>query len=287
MIRSRVGAGAPTARLSVMAALAALIAAACGAPPKLITLPTVAGSPVDAPEAIEALADAGRACRSVSTITAAIGVSGSIGGRRVPHGHLIAGVTRTGALRLEATVPLGGTAFVFVVRPAPSQGGSGSAFESTLLLPRDNRVLESRAPRDVLEALTGVPLEPSELRDTLTGCIPALLGVQHRGRNWIVGRYAENEAYLTRDNAATPWRVAAVVHADGTAATWRAEYRDFQSGLPRTIHLAAQDGRFNLALTLSDVDINTDIDSAAFTVKVPPSAVPITLEELRDAGALQ
>jgi hypothetical protein len=284
MTRSRAGAGT-AARFSLMAAFAAL-AAACAAPPRLMTLPTSVASP--APDAPAALASATSACRAVSTFTAAIAVSGSIGGRRVPHGHLIAAVTRTGAARIEATVPLGGTAFVFVVRPVPPLPAveSPQVYESTLLLPHDNRVLESQRPGDVLEAITGVPLGPVALRDTLTGCGATVGRAEHRGDDWIVVDSDEGETFLKRDTAAR-WQLVAATHRPRTVETWRAEYLDFSSGLPRTIRLAAQDGRFNLALTLSDVDINTDIDAAAFTVRVPPSAVPITLAELRDAGALQ
>jgi len=283
MTRSRAGAGMP-ARLCAALAFAAFVTA-CAPPPKLMTLPSGVATP--APDAPDAFAAATRTCRGVSTLTATIGASGTIGGRRIPHANLIVGVNRAGALRLEATVPLGGSAVVFVVKPVSAQvGPSAVVYQSTLLLPRDNRFLETTQPRDVLEALTGVPLDPMGLRDTLTGCAEAMGTAEHRGDDWIAAQYGDGEAFFRRGKPAG-WQLVAATHLPRAADAWRAEYRDFSAGLPRTIRLAAQNGRFNLTLTLSDVDINTGIDEAAFAVKVPPGAVPMTLVELRDAGALQ
>jgi hypothetical protein len=110
---------------------------------------------------------------------------------------------------------------------------------------------------------------------------------RHLGDDWIVVPSGGGAAYLQRDSKTRAWRLVAVVH-DDRGAKWRAEYRDFQSGLPHTIHLAADDrSRFDLSLSLSQVETNTPIDAAAFSVRIPPSASPITLAELRDMGALQ
>ena len=45
--------------------------------------------------------------------------------------------------------------------------------DATLLLPRDDRVLEHGRPDAVLEAVAGVPLGAADLATTLTGCAPA------------------------------------------------------------------------------------------------------------------
>jgi hypothetical protein len=97
----------------------------------------------------------------------------------------------------------------------------------------------------------------------------------------------DGQVYLTRVKAGEPWQIVAATHGVG-AGEWRAEYRDFANGLPRSIRLSATDrSRFDLALTLSQVEINTAIDDSAFTVKIPAKAVPMTLSELRGADALQ
>jgi len=58
-------------------------------------------------------------------------------------------------------------------------------------------------------------------------------------------------------------------------------------GVPRDIHLVSRDRtRFDLHLVLSQVETNGVLDAQAFQVRVPPSADPITLEELKRGGPL-
>ena len=267
---------APAARVAL--GVLALAAASCAAPMKLMTLPSVPASP--APDAAAAIDAATHDCRAVSTMTAEIGVSGSIGGRRVPRAHLITGVAPPASVRIEATAPLGGPVFIFTAR-------SG---EATLLLSRDNRALEHGRPDEVLEAVTGgVPLTVEGLRSTLTGCTenPDTARAQHLGENWIVVPDVGGSVYLLKDHAAGAWRLVVATHGQGKDA-WRAEYHDFHNGLPQTIRLAADDrAQFNLTLALSQVDLNVTIPDAAFTVNIPASASPISVAELRGAEPLQ
>ena len=44
--------------------------------------------------------------------------------------------------------------------------------DTTLLLPRDERVLQHGRSADVLEAAAGVPLSAADLRLVLNGCAP-------------------------------------------------------------------------------------------------------------------
>ena len=243
-----------------------------------------AGSP--APDAAEALAAASASCRGVSTLTAEISVSGSVGGQRVPHARLLVGVARPASIRIEATVPLGGAAFIFTAKALPLPSGNidgPPAFDSTLLLPRDGRVLEHGRPDAVLEAVAGIPLSPPQLRAALIGCgvTPDVTLARHQGEDWIVMPDAGGHVYLQREKAGGPWRIVAATPVEGTSRGWRAEYHDFHNGLPLTIRLAADDrSRFDVTLSLSQVEVNTTIDDSAFTIDVPPSARPITLEEL-------
>jgi len=260
----------PLARAWAM--LAALLTVSCGVP--LMKLPPGPGRA--APDAEDAVTEATLACRAVSTLTAVVAVSGSVRGHRM-RGHLLAGLAPPASARLEAVAPFGPPLFIFVAR----------GNDATLLLPRDERVLEHGRPDDVLEAMTGVPLDASDLRTTLTGCAPApdWQGARHVGDDWRVVPDGPNEVYLRRNPHAAPWRLVAAVHRGAAGAEWRAEYRDFENGLPRTIRLAsAESGRFDLRLALSQVDINVPLEADVFRLQVPKSAQPITIDELQQSG---
>jgi hypothetical protein len=259
--------------------LAALISASCGA--RLMKLPSGPAAP--APDAAAALMEATAACRTVSTLTAEIGVSGSVGGRGL-RARLSAGLASPASARLEAVAPFGQPLFIFVAR----------GDDATLLLPRDGRVLEHGRPEAVLEGIAAVPLDAAALRIVLTGCAstPDLARARQIGDDWRVVPDGPREVYLHREARGAPWRVVAAVNREADVPTWRAEYRDFSSagavnGLPRTVRLTSVgSNRFDLRLTLSQVGVNETLEDAVFTVKIPADAVPITLAELRNAGPL-
>jgi outer membrane lipoprotein-sorting protein len=253
--------------------IAAMLAASCGAP--RMTLPTGPGTP--APDAAQALAAASAACGNLTTMTAELAVTGRIGGRRV-RTRLLAGLAPPASAYLDAPAPFGASAFVFVT----------NGEEGTLLLPRDRRVVASGRPAEILEAVTGVPLGPSDLRATLTGCAPEVSteGAVALGDSWRLIR-GTREVYLHRDSSADAWRLAAVVYREPGRLAWRAEYRDFSGGLPRAIRLTSADTtRFDLQFTLSQVETNVALDAATFRPKIPPGYTPITIEEIREAGPL-
>lgn len=242
-----------------------LFAVACGAPP-LLKLPS--GPMTSATDTSQALDEATRACQRVDALTAEVAVSGSLDGQRV-RGRLIAGVAKPASARLEAAAPFGAPIFIFVAR----------GNDATLLLPRDDRVLEHGRPGEVLEAVAGVPLDAASLRAALTGCTVAAdaAGARAIGDDWRIVHDGEGDVYLRRTPSSSPWRVVATVRPD-----WRADYGDFQRDLPRTIRLTSADhSRFDVRLALSQVDINPSLGADAFTVQVPRSATPITVDELR------
>ena len=263
--------------------LATVWCAACAGP--LVKLPAGPGAP--APDADDALTDATVACRAVLTLSAEVGVSGSVGGRRL-RGSLLVGVAPPASARIEAVAPAGPPIFIFVANGA----GDDAA---TLLLPRDNRVLQHGRPDAVLAAVAGPPLDAQELRETLTGCPPLAAAANGRqfGANWRVVTVGSTDVYLRRNAQPGRWQlVAALHHANrGDAASarddWRSEYADFEAGLPRTIRLANADGkRFDLHLKLSQVETNARLGPEVFRVQIPPDADPITLDELRRSGPL-
>jgi hypothetical protein len=253
----------------------AIATVACGAP--LMKLPQGPGAP--AADAADALSQATAECRAVRTLTAEVAASGRADGSRF-RGRLLAGVAAPASARIEAVAPFGPPLFILVA----------TGDDATLLLPRDDRVLERGHPREVLDAVAGVPLDAADLFVTLAGCAPGDPPARgnERGSDWRVLEGADGvELYLHRDGTPQPWRLVAMIRRPASGPAWRAEYRDHQGGLPQTIRLssiATPGGRgFDLTLRLAQVETNVPLEPSVFRVDVPPSASPITLDELRHA----
>jgi hypothetical protein len=252
--------------------LLAGLAASCGA--RLPKLPSASGEP--ASDMPAATAQATSACAAVTSLTAEIGASGSVAGRRL-RARLLGGFTTS--VRLEAVAPAGQPFFIFVA----------TGRDATLLLPRDERVLEHGDPAAVLEAIAGVPLDAAEVLPTLTGCVAGARWTTGRaiGDNWRVGEGEHGaKLYLRRDSPSASWRVVTLFHPGaGTAWNWRADYDDFRQGLPASVRLTSADSRrFDLKLALSQVETGVALDRDAFRLQVPASARRITLDELRRSG---
>jgi hypothetical protein len=261
----------------------ALATASCGTP--LMKLPALpAGAPPAADESA-IMTGATRECRGVRTLTAEVAASGKVNGQRL-RARLTVGVERPASARIEAMAPFGAPLFIFVAIND----------DATVLMPRDDRVLRHGSPDRVLDAAAGVPLDAADLRTLLTGCVPDQVegALVSAGDDWRVLRAARNgrsdDIYLRREPSSHAWQVvAAVERRDGNQVAWRAEYRDRQNGLPRSVRLTSLNAAggvtdaFDLTLALSQLETNVTIDPAAFRVDVPASAQPITLEELRHA----
>ncbi len=259
-------------------ALAAIATASCGA--SLTKLP--AGPGTLAPDATGALAQATAVCRGIRTLTAEIGVGGSANGHRLS-GRLNAGVAAPASARLEAMAPFGQPLFIFVA----------SGDEATLLLPRDNRLLEHGRPDEVLDAITGVPLGASDLREMITGCtsdaVPDSPQSRAFGADWrVVPTRRNGEVYLRRvETNGWSWRLVAMTARTGKGRVWRADYSEFQNDIARTIRLtSAGPPAFDLRLALSQVEMNVALNADVFRVQVPRGVDPITLDELRRSGPL-
>ena len=241
------------------------------------------GPEAPAPDAAAALTEATAACRGIRTLTAEVAVGGKAAGSRF-RGRFSVGVAAPASARIEAVAPFGPPVFIF----------TATNDDATLLLPRDDRVLEHGRPADVLNAVAGVPLNAADLHATLTGCAPPLSQPQgrERGSDWRLvtdGGAEGNALYLHRDGASQPWRLVAVIHRPAGQPAWRAEYRDHLNSLPRSIRVASVDQNlragagFDLTLALTQVETNAALDAAVFRVEIPRSAAPITLDELRHA----
>jgi hypothetical protein len=249
----------------------ALLCVGCGG--ALMKLPQGPGTP--ASDAREVLVAATRACRAVSTITAEIGVSGSVGGQRF-RTRLTAGLAAPASARLEAAAPFGAPIFILVA----------TGNDATLLLSHDGRVIEHAPPAAVLEALAGVPLDAAGLRVALTGCTsaPETAAATQVAEDWRVMHDGSDEIYFRRDKASSQWQLVATMHRAQGGSPWRAEYADFQAGLPRAVRFAGTTpNSFDLRLALSQVDTNVPLGGDVFQLRIPPDVEPISLDELRRA----
>ncbi len=248
---------------------ALLLLSSCA--PALVRLPAGPGAP--APDAADALSQATAVCRGVRTLTAEAGVNGRVGGERV-RGRMTIGVAAPASARIEAVAPFGAPIFIFTAVDN----------DATLLLTRENRVLEHGPGDRVLEAVAGVPMDAAALRLALAGCASPNADpsrARQLGLDWRVIPDGAADVYLHRENGS--WRPIATEHHG--AIEWRAEYRAFQpSGLPQSIRFVSVDrGRFDLQLELSQVDTNTTLGPEVFRVQIPASAQRITIDELQHA----
>lgn len=245
------------------------LSVACSARP--IQLPSDPGSPF--PDYTQVHTEVTASCRGARTLTAEMGLRGRAGGRRLS-GRLVAGLERPASMRLEAVAPFGPPGFILATRGK----------EAVLLLPRDERVVRGESAEEILGALTGVTLAPADLQAILTGCVvpdSKPTGGRMHANGWAsIDLEGGATMYLQRMGA---WRIRAA-RRDG----WDVDYPAWQGAFPQTIRLQSQGEPANVDMTatLSQIEVNVDVDPAAFTVDVPPNASPLTLEELRAAGPL-
>ncbi|MEZ5284372.1 MAG: hypothetical protein R2712_06095 [Vicinamibacterales bacterium] len=247
---------------------AALFSGACAA--RLPPRPSGAATP--APDALELFTRATAHCEGLRTMTSELSLSGHAGDERL-RGRVIAGLERGGRARLEGVAPFGAPIFILAARDE----------RATLLLPRDRRVLQDAAVGAVIERLTGLPLGADDLRGVLAGCPGA--GAAQEGRSWPGGWRAvgigDGRTAFLRERSGQ-WTVVAV-----DAGAWRADYATVVNGYPREVRLRTTDGAVDVIARVAQLEVNTDIDAAAFDVEVPPGTEPMTLDELRSVAPLR
>ena len=246
--------------------------AACA--PKTLKLPEGPSSPIADPSTIAK--DAFGHCSNVHSLTLEIGLSGKVGNTRL-RGRLQAGFREPDAIRLEAVAPFGAPFFIL----------AGSDDKATLLLARDDRVLADATPGAVIEALTGLNLAPADLRAWLVGCPAPIVEVKAArafGDQWAAIDLAEGRvAWVQRTDR---WRLVAL-ETDQLST----EFLDSAATQPQRVRIrhdvTASTPAVDARLAISQVETNVELPAAAFTVTVPGSAAPITLDELRSSGPLR
>jgi hypothetical protein len=208
-------------------------------------------------------------------MSAALSLSGRAGSTRLA-ARIDAGFAEPSRVRLEGypRVNFGGKPLFVLV-------ANGEA--ATLVLPRDDRVLQGARPAAIVEALAGIALNPGELRALVSGC--ALGAAQPTAsrlfqKGWAAVDTPAATLFLRQQDRR--WRLVAARRGALTI-----EYSTFANGRPSTVHLYTTPGPgtapADLTLRISQVEINTPLEDAVFQVEVPRTATPLTLEELRGA----
>ena len=216
-------------------------------------------------------------CAAVETLGAELTVSGRAGHDRL-RSRVLAGLAQPGSVRLEGVAPFGGPTFILTATPT----------HSTLLLPRDSRVLVGVPAQDILDALIGVRLAPDVLRRVLSGCLlSSSEPVDGRvyGTKWLVVKMRDgDENYLQFDNDLA--KLVAV--RSGNLLT---KYSDFLGAMPRRVQMTrfGVSGAIEVEVTvlLAQIRVNTPLSKEIFSVDIPTTFVPITLENLRSAGPMR
>ena len=248
-----------------------LLAVSCGRAHH-VTLPSGSGSPF--PEFATAYGQATEGCHNLSRLTAVLSMSGRAG-RQNLRGRVDAGIEEPDRIALEGTAPFGKPFFVL----------AAANNASTLVLPRDSRYLRGTAPAEIIEALTGIRITPSELLVALGGCA-FYVGSVSEGRSFSNG-WAAVDAGAAKVWLRTidgQWREVAAEKDPLTIY-----YEDFVGGRAQRLRLVmkgAQGADADITLRVSQLEVNKPLDPAVFKLAIPEGAEPLTLDELRRAGPL-
>jgi hypothetical protein len=258
-----------------------LFLSSCASLPKPIALPSDLGTPL--PDFAAVHAQLSSACTGVRTLTMEIGLSGRAGSEPVG-GRVIAGFERPSSMHLQGVAPFGGPVFILAAR-----GGS-----ATLLLTRENRIIRNAPPEAILGAMTGVALDPADLLAVFTGCVVpgprATAGRLHAGGLASIDVESADQGtqrrtatvYLRRHGS--QWQLRAAKRD-----RWQIEYIPGTGSFPQSVRLISTNPDVVVGITarLSQIETNTDLDPAAFTVEEPKGVTALTIDELRQAGPLR
>jgi hypothetical protein len=255
--------------------LVLLLLAPGGCGGQRVQLPADPGTPLPDFAAVHRQLAAG--CSDVRTLRTALSLAGSANGERL-RGTLGVGFRAPDSLYLEFRAgPFNTLGF----KLAADAGGA------TLLLPREKQVVRAMRAADVLGALTGIALDPSDLMAILTGCVvpsPNPTGGRQYANGWISIELA-GMATMYAQQSGGRWRVIAAQRG-----AWRIEYPEWPaaSRFPKRVALrAGQPVAVDVRATLVDPEANVDLGDEVFTLAVPADTDVIPLEQLQRSGPLR
>jgi hypothetical protein len=209
----------------------------------------------------------------VRTYRARLALSGTVANRHIPgfaSAVLGLAVTAAGDIGLEARVS-GQPVFTM----------TGTADQARLLLVDDRRVVD--APADaIVDALIGVPLGPARLLAILAGCVSTSDAMDEAARYGDMLRVASGDTTVFLEDRDGAWRVRA-----GDAPGLRVDYQALEDGRPRRIALRSAPGadpRVSIVLGVDEAEINRPLPASIFTARIPETATPMSIEELRASG---
>ena len=225
-----------------------------------------AGASVPAPDGIAIWQQATSACRSATTFSAQLHVSGKASGQRV-RGTIDGAVTAKDQIYLRANAPFGQTAFRL----------AGTADRATLLLPSENRFVEARAA-EIVDALTGLAWGPRDLLDVLTGCVVRADTSAEAARIGDHLRVKTQSGELFLQKSRGDWQVEG-----GVVANLAIGYGRRADGWPSDVVITSQQGASReVALKVAVEQVSTaPLPDATFVLAVPPDAAPMSMDELR------
>ncbi len=238
--------------------------------------PTGPAVPMPDAEGAALWAEATGPCADVRVFNAELRPAGRLAGERIRGVTLFVAVTAAGDLGIEA-VALNQTQFTI----------KGTADRATLVLARENRVVSGPAA-DILNALVGLDVHPRRLLALLSGCLAVDRQVQRVVRIGELVRVttADSVVFLARATRESGmWRPMAAEFGDLLV-----DYREIGPTGPHVIGVRTQEGRVpsvDISITVRDARINPEIEPAAFTIVVPPGAVPAAVSDLRLIGSDQ
>ena len=232
-----------------------------------LTLPRGPGVPIADYQAV--FEEAISTCRGVRTMQAVIAIDAQRGETHL-RGDVLTALARPASLRLVGVAAFGAPGFVLVSDPE----------STTLVLPRDRRVVVGATVDELLHALAGLSLVAEDFRSVVTGCLvttPRAVGGRVHEDGWVAVTM-EDEAIVYIHTAEEPVVVA------GTRPGMTVWYSDHVRGLPRQVEIRTVDSAgfvTELTATLSQVSINIELNPEVFVAQMRDDYVPMTLDQFR------
>jgi hypothetical protein len=228
-----------------------------------------AGPGVPAPGADEAWDAATRECRDLTGFAPTLRLGGRIAGARVPGLTVLGAVTAGGGIRLQAT-GAGRTLFEL----------AGTNDRATFYWREDNKAATARA-EELVEALVGLKIGADALLPILTGCVTREAAAPAGRRHDRLTEISAGSSRVFLEQHRSVWRVRyAEVRGLAVEYVWGA------AAFPREVRIAAQRGTPSEVLLTLRIDddpiVNPVLGPETFALKVPATAAPMTLDEIRD-----